>query len=84
MTFKQPRWQQPPSLSQPPNWGLGAVHNPWGNAQNNPIGQLVYQQVPQPPPQQPSLPPYMGGPPPANGPTGNLMPRQYYQPQPVN
>lgn len=60
------------------------IPNPWGNVQNNPMIQLGYQQVPQYSPQQSALPPYMGGPPFVNGPIGNMMPHQYYQPQPIN
>jgi hypothetical protein len=46
--------------------------------------QPSYQQIPQSSPQQSALSPHMGGPPFVNGPTGNLMPHQYYHPQQIN
>ena len=43
VTIGQSNWQQPPPPIQPPNWSQGVVHNPWGNVQNNPMGQKVYR-----------------------------------------
>ena len=57
-------------------------YQPWGLGTSNSMGQMG--QVSQPPPQQTGYTPYVGGSSFVNGPTGNMMPHQYYQPPPVN